>query len=90
MTIICKKFEIFGKVQGVWFRSAAKKEAEKLNITGWVKNNSNCNVEVLACGNEENLKQFEKWLWKGPLLARVKSVTSKDIIFEIHQNFIIS
>jgi len=87
MTKICKKFGISGKVQGVWFRSFAKKAAQKLDVTGWVKNSSNGNVEVLACGTEENIQQFEKLLWKGPLLARVKSITSEATNVKISQDF---
>jgi acylphosphatase len=77
MTKICKKIKISGRVQGVWFRSATKKEAIKLNITGWVKNNHEGDVEVLACGDEQQISLFEKWLRRGPMLAKVTSVQSE-------------
>ena len=32
------KYEVFGKVQGVFFRKYTKKEADKLGISGWVMN----------------------------------------------------
>jgi len=39
---------IKGKVQGVFYRVAAKEEADKLSITGWVKYISEGRVEVMA------------------------------------------
>ena len=31
-------FEVFGKVQGVFFRKHTQAEAQKLHLVGWVKN----------------------------------------------------
>lgn len=65
---------IKGKVQGVFYRASAKEAAEKLNITGWVKNTPEGHVEVLACGEEEDLRQFVEWCRKGPERAMVSDV----------------
>ena len=47
---------IKGKVQGVYYRNAAKEEADKLGITGWIKYISEGRVEAMATGNEEQLQ----------------------------------
>jgi len=65
---------IKGKVQGVFYRQGAKEEAERLGITGWIKNISEGRVEVMATGNEEQLQKFIAWCRKGPRKARVEDV----------------
>ncbi len=42
---------ISGKVQGVFFRASAAKEASSLNLTGWVKN-ADGNVEAMVSGDD--------------------------------------
>ncbi|HVV06045.1 MAG TPA: acylphosphatase [Puia sp.] len=66
---------IEGKVQGVFYRASAKAAAEKLHITGWIKNTPEGHVEALACGEEESLRQFVAWCRKGPERAMVSDVT---------------
>ena len=65
---------IKGKVQGVYYRIAAKEEADKLGITGWVKYISEGRVEIMATGSEEQLQQFTQWCGKGPEKAIVGNV----------------
>ncbi len=68
------KLNIRGKVQGVWFRGSTEKEALKLNIKGWVKNNSDGSVTVVAEGDEEPLKTLIQWCKHGPPGARVDDI----------------
>ena len=49
-----------GSVQGVGFRFTAREIAQKMNLTGWVKNLSDGRVELLARGNESDLKLYLK------------------------------
>ena len=49
---------IHGKVQGVFFRDYVKKTADSLDLKGFVKNNSDGTVEVVAEGSEEKLKKL--------------------------------
>lgn len=66
-----KHIQLSGKVQGVGFRRYTYKQALLYNIVGWVKNNPNGTVEVVAQGSSENMKLFIKRLKKGPKKARV-------------------
>ncbi|HEX7044338.1 MAG TPA: acylphosphatase [Burkholderiales bacterium] len=77
-TNCCRRFVVSGRVQGVGFRYAACDEAERLGLTGWVRNLPNGDVEALACGDAEALQAFERWLWKGPRAARVRDVHASD------------
>ncbi len=65
---------IRGRVQGVYFRAAAQREAKRLGITGWVKNRQDGTVEVLAEGDEDAIRELTSWANHGPSAARVDSV----------------
>lgn len=67
---------VSGRVQGVWFRGASKKQADKLGLTGWVRNLVSGDVELIAEGPEDAVQQLVSWCRKGPPLARVTSVES--------------
>ncbi len=73
-----KHILIKGKVQGVFYRATAKKEADKMGITGWVRNTSEGNVEIMASGNEAQLELFKEWCKKGPQRAIVGELLVTD------------
>jgi acylphosphatase len=70
---------IQGKVQGVFFRVSAKRIANQLGITGWVKNTPEKHVEIMASGTSELLQQFTDWCREGPSDARVDKVIMKEL-----------
>ena len=76
MTSSIKQFHavIQGRVQGVGYRFFARNQANKLGICGWVKNLPDDDVEVLAQGTEDVLKQFLIQLGKGPEMSFVQNV----------------
>jgi acylphosphatase len=76
--MITKHILIKGKVQGVFFRASAQETAEKLGITGWVKNTENGDVEVVASGNDDAVKKFINWCHQGPRRAEVAEVIVTD------------
>ena len=65
---------IKGKVQGVFFRATAKKIADKLNLTGWIKNREDDDVEAMVTGSQQQLEEFINWCKKGPEKAEVEDV----------------
>lgn len=69
-----KRFLISGRVQGVWFRAEAKRQADLLGVTGWVRNTPDGSVEVLAQADREVLQEFERWCQHGPPVAEVEKV----------------
>ena len=75
---------IKGKVQGVFYRATAKKIANKFNLTGWIKNTKDDDVEAIITGDEDKLQEFINWCKKGPEKAYVEEVIVtklKDIMF---------
>jgi acylphosphatase len=68
------RFLVRGRVQGVGFRWFVEREAHLLGIAGWVRNNSDGSVEVLAIGSREQLLGLQSRLRAGPRAARVDDV----------------
>jgi len=68
---------ISGKVQGVFFRASTKNEADRLGITGIVRNEPDGSVFIDAEGPEENLSNFTDWCRQGPPHARVLSFVTE-------------
>lgn len=65
---------IEGRVQGVGFRFFVLDIANELDLTGWVRNTVQGNVEVLAEGSRQNLTKLLGYLQKGPRAAYVTEV----------------
>jgi len=63
-----------GRVQGVGFRASAASEARRLQLTGWIRNQLDGSVEVLAEGPDASAESFLAWLRRGPSLAHVTGV----------------
>ncbi len=50
--------KVFGKVQGVSYRYWVKENAKELGVSGWVKNQDDKTVEIIANGNKEKIDIF--------------------------------
>lgn len=72
--VLARRFVVRGRVQGVGFRWFVEREAHILGIAGWVRNNSNGTVEVLAQGTRDQLSGLRSRLLEGPRAARVDDV----------------
>lgn len=68
---------IKGRVQGVSYRANAAAMANKLGLKGWVRNLPDGRVELLAQGEEKNLKTLLTWAHQGPAAARVDHVEAR-------------
>jgi len=71
---VVRRFLVFGKVQGVYFRHSTRLEARKLNIRGLARNLPDGSVEVLAQGTAAAVDELRRWLGRGPAHARVDEV----------------
>ena len=63
-----------GSVQGVGFRWFVQREAARLGLDGWVANQPDGSVEVVAEGTESALSELVLLLWEGPPGASVGNV----------------
>nr|CAB3219986.1 acylphosphatase-2-like [Phallusia mammillata] len=64
MSIKFVKFEVSGKVQGVFFRKYTKKFCEKYNVRGWVLNTDHRTVQGVLEGSEASVRSVKHWLQK--------------------------
>ena len=55
-------FEVFGKVQGVFFRKYTQKKALELDLAGWCLNTDRKSVQGAACGEAAAIAAFSTWL----------------------------
>lgn len=63
-----------GRVQGVGFRYTCLHEAQRIGLSGWVRNARDGDVEVWAEGPKEKLDAMLQWLRRGPPGARVDTL----------------
>ena len=70
---------ISGRVQGVFFRAATREQAMLFGLTGWVRNLADGRVEVMASGEEAQVKHLQEWLERGPEHARVLKVEVREV-----------
>lgn len=75
---------VSGFVQGVAFRQFIKNTAEKLSLTGWVRNTPNNKVEALFEGEEENVKKAIEKCKRGPFLSEVEDISVEWVEDEEH------
>jgi acylphosphatase len=73
-----RRFLVRGRVQGVGFRWFVEREAHILGIAGWVRNNADSSVEVLAMGTRDQLVGLRSRLREGPRAARVDDVEESE------------
>lgn len=70
---------VSGRVQGVFFRQNTKRQAERLGVTGWVRNLADGRVEAVFEGEEQAVKQLVEYCHHGPSSAEV---TNADLTWE--------
>ncbi len=68
------RLKITGRVQGVYFRAHAQERAREFGVTGWVANEGDGSVAVVAEGPENLIHQFTEWCHGGPSTAQVEKV----------------
>jgi acylphosphatase len=76
--VLAHRFLVRGRVQGVGFRWFVEREAHLLGVGGWVRNNPDGRVEVLAIGTLEQLAGLRSRLQEGPRAARVDKVEESE------------
>jgi acylphosphatase len=77
-SVQARRFLVRGRVQGVGFRWFVEREAQILQIAGWVRNDPDGSVEVLAIGTREQLAGLRSRLQEGPRAARVDDVEESE------------
>lgn len=75
--MVCLRYFVTGRVQGVWYRASTRQKALQLGLSGYARNLPDGRVEVLAMGPVAVVRELELWLWEGPPAAEVSEVSSE-------------
>jgi acylphosphatase len=75
--VVARRYNVSGRVQGVGFRNYVENVAEKIGVSGYVRNRRDGRVEVFAMGSPEELKQLRVALERGPMMSRVDGVAQE-------------
>jgi acylphosphatase len=66
--------QVYGRVQGVGYRAFAREQGRRLGLCGWVRNDPDSSVRVVAEGPRDVLERLLQVLERGPSMARVERV----------------
>ena len=66
--------KISGEVQGVSFRGLSRRKARELNLTGWIRNEPDGTVRIVAEGQEGDLIKLIEWCENSPDYIKVDRV----------------
>ena len=83
----CVHLIVSGRVQGVFFRDNTRRKAIELGLKGYTKNLDDGNVEIVAEGDEEKIKELIEFIKKGPGIAKVTDVKIKHKELENFKGF---
>lgn len=70
---------VSGRVQGVGYRYYAVQQAQLLGVKGYVKNQADNSVLIVAQADEEVIQTFIDYLYVGPTRARVDHIFKSKI-----------
>lgn len=68
---------IYGRVQGVWYRGWTVDEAAARGLDGWVRNRADGSVEALVAGPPPEVEALVQRCWEGPSMAHVRDIVVK-------------
>jgi acylphosphatase len=79
--------QVTGRVQGVMFRDSCRREAGRLGVVGWVRNEPDGSVLLEAEGDEPDVDTLVAWCRSGPPGARVSDVSTHEVPAEGGDDF---
>jgi acylphosphatase len=72
--MIRRRVRVTGRVQGVFFRDACRREAASWGVAGWVTNRDDGSVEAAFEGSRDSVESMVDWTRRGPAGARVTHI----------------
>jgi acylphosphatase len=85
--MMTRQIRVSGRVQGVGFRYALSREAERHGVRGWVRNRRDGSVEALLQGEADAVRRVVEWARRGPRAARVDALDERDAEPELQTHY---
>ncbi|KAM6130908.1 acylphosphatase-1 [Pterocles gutturalis] len=89
--LVSVDYEVFGRVQGVFFRKYTQAEAKRLGLVGWVQNTSHGTVQGQIQGPAARVRELQEWLRKTgspqSRISRAEFCNEKKITALEHKDF---
>jgi acylphosphatase len=87
MDRVARRVRVIGNVQGVFFRAWTRDEAQRLGVSGWIRNASDGSVKAHVEGSEAGVEQLIARIREGPPGASVEDVQIQETAFESLDRF---
>jgi acylphosphatase len=84
---MAKQLRVTGLVQGVGYRASFARQAQALDLRGWVRNRRDGSVEAMIDGDAAHIAAMIEWARRGPPAARVKDVLVTDSMEDVAERF---
>ena len=81
------QLRISGRVQGVGYRDALRREALARSLAGWVRNRLDGSVEAVLQGDARSVEEVIAWARRGPPAARVERVEAQSALGEFDRPY---
>jgi acylphosphatase len=75
---VARELSLRGRVQGVFFRSGAQREAERLGVAGWAANCPDGSLEILLEGRAPDVEALVSYCAHGPRGAHVSHLVVRE------------
>ncbi|PNR98509.1 acylphosphatase [Petrotoga olearia] len=76
--MICKRWILYGRVQGVGLRHFLRVNGLRLQLEGYVRNLPDGSVEVVVQGEEEKILKLKKIILQGNGFSRLEDIQEDD------------
>ena len=87
--LVRRRVVVRGRVQGVWFRESARRRAEQLAVSGWVRNRHDGAVEAELEGDAGDVEVLLAWFGHGPPGAQVVDVSVEELPPQGERGFVV-
>jgi acylphosphatase len=74
-TVVRRRLLIDGRVQGVGYRAAVDRQANRVGVGGQARNLDDGRVEVVLEGSLADVESLVRWCWSGPRMSMVTNIT---------------
>jgi len=79
MNLVRRRVRVRGRVQGVWFRGTAEREAVRRGVAGFARNQRDGSVLLELEGPAAAVDEVVAWCRLGPPRAEVTAVDVEDV-----------